>query len=77
MAIMYPRNISEYILTDSEQQVYYALKTQLPDTYEVFYSVSWTTFEKGHVAKSEADFIILDPDNGFLCLEVKVGSIIV
>ena len=75
MAIMYPRNISEYILTDSEQQVYYALKTQLPDTYEVFYSVSWTTFEKGHVAKSEADFIILDPDNGFLCLEVKGGSI--
>lgn len=74
MANMYPKNISEYMPTDSERIVYHELKTQLPDTYDVFYSVKWTSYEDGVLVKSEADFIVVSPDYGFLCLEVKGGS---
>lgn len=71
---MYPKSISEYMPTDSERIVYHELKTQLPDTFEVFYSVKWTNFEEGKLIKSEADFIVTSPEYGFLCLEVKGGS---
>lgn len=74
MAIMYPKSISEYMPTDSERIVYHELKTQLPDSFEVFYSVKWTDYEDGKLIKSEADFIVTSPDYGFLCLEVKGGS---
>ena len=60
--------------TDSERIVYQELKQQLPDTFSVFYSVKWSTFDQGHFIKSEADFVIESPDYGFLCLEVKGGS---
>ena len=73
MAIMYPKNIAQYAPTDSEQLVYYELQHQLPDSFEVFYSVSWTYSKNGKREKSEADFVVLSPDYGFLCLEVKGG----
>lgn len=74
MANMYPKNISEYLPTDSERIVYQELKNQLPDSFDVFYSVSWTSYQDGRLVKSEADFIVASPDYGFLCLEVKGGS---
>lgn len=74
MAIMFPKNISEYTPTDSERFVYEELKSQLPDTYMVFYSVEWARRNKGKIEASEADFIITHPDYGFVCLEVKGGS---
>ena len=74
MANMYPKNISEYMPTDSERIVYQELKNQLPDSFDVFYSVSWTSYQSGRLVKSEADFIIASPDYGFLCLEVKGGN---
>lgn len=74
MANMYPKNISEYMPTDSERIVYHELKNQLPDSFDVFYSVSWTSYQGGRLVKSEADFIVASPDYGFLCLEVKGGS---
>lgn len=74
MAVMYPKSIAEYMPTDSERIVYHALKTQLPDSFEVFYSVKWTDSEDGKLIKSEADFIVTNPEYGFLCLEVKGGS---
>lgn len=74
MANMYPKNISEYLPTDSERIVYQELKNQLPDTFDVFYSVSWTSYYAGRLVKSEADFIVASPDYGFLCLEVKGGN---
>ncbi len=72
---MYPSNISSYLPTDSETAVYYQLKTQLPDNFEVFYSVSWSELRNGKLLSSEADFIVLDPDQGFICLEVKGGHV--
>lgn len=74
MANMYPKNIAEYLPEDSEKVVYYALKNQLPNTYDVFYSVKWTTYEKGQRIQSEADFIVASLEYGFLCLEVKGGK---
>lgn len=74
MANMYPKNIAEYLLEDSEKVVYYALKSQLPESFDVFYSVKWTTYEKGQRVQSEADFIVASPEYGFLCLEVKGGN---
>lgn len=74
MAIMYPKNISEYMPTESERIVYQELKNQLPDSFEVFYSVNWTSNEGGRLVKSEADFIVTSADYGFLCLEVKGGN---
>ena len=47
MAIMYPKSIAEYMPTDSERIVYQELKNQLPDSFDVFYSVSWTSHENG------------------------------
>lgn len=73
MAIMYPKNIAQYAPTESEQLVYYELKNQLPDTFEVFYSVSWTYTKNGKREKSEADFVVMSPSYGFLCFEVKGG----
>lgn len=74
MATMYPKNISEYMPTDSERIVYQELKNQLPDSYDVFYSVNWTSYENGRLVKSESDFVVVSPDYGFLCLEVKGGN---
>ena len=74
MAKMYPKSISEYMPTDSERIVYQELKNQLPDSFDVFYSVKWTSRENGTLVKSEADFIVASPDYGFLCLEVKGGT---
>ncbi|MDE6567640.1 MAG: NERD domain-containing protein [Lachnospiraceae bacterium] len=74
MANMYPKNISEYMPTDSERIVYQELKNQLPDSFDVFYSVKWTSFENGKLVKSEADFIVTSPEYGFICFEVKGGT---
>ncbi len=74
MAIMYPKDIAQYAPTESEQLVFYELQRQLPDSFEVFYSVSWTYTKNGKKEKSEADFVVLSPNYGFLCLEVKGGN---
>ena len=71
---MFPKNISEYMPTESERIVYEELKKQLPDTYMVFYSVEWSKDVNGRRESSEADFIITNPNYGFICLEVKGGS---
>ncbi|HBN57333.1 MAG TPA: hypothetical protein DD414_11215 [Lachnospiraceae bacterium] len=74
MAVMYPKNIREYMPTASEEIVYHELERQLPDSFEVFYSVSWSEMRNGKKETSEADFVVVSPDYGFLCLEVKGGN---
>lgn len=71
---MYPENLAEYHPTESERVIYEALRSQLPDTFEVFYSVQWSVWNNGTLQKSEADFIVTSPDYGYLCLEVKGGT---
>ena len=75
MAVMYPKDLTAYKPVESERVVYNALRDQLPDSFEVFYSFSWSyKNDKGKMVKSEADFVVVSPDYGFLCLEVKGGS---
>ena len=76
MAKMHPDNIEIfYEATDSEKEVFYALKNQLPDEdFEVFYSVKWQRKKNDKIEKSEADFIVTSPKYGYICLEVKGGS---
>lgn len=62
MAIMYPKNINEYMPTYSERLVYDELKKQLPDSYVVFYSVEWSRDSNGKMEKSEADFVVTHPN---------------
>ena len=74
MAVMYPNNINEYLPTPSEKIVYDELKKQLPDSYEVFYSVEWSKDNNGKMEKSEADFIITHPNYGFICHKEYYGD---
>ncbi|MBR1883815.1 MAG: NERD domain-containing protein [Clostridia bacterium] len=74
MAIMHPKSVFEFNSV-SEEKMYHALKNQLSDNYEVFYSVVWySKNEKNNRINSEADFIIVDKEKGFICVEVKGGE---
>ena len=77
MAIMFPKNINEYMPTYSERLVYEQLKEQLPDSYTVFYSIEWSRNKNGRMEKSEADFVVTHPEYGYVCLEVKGGRSLV
>ena len=75
MAIMHPVDLENYNYTSTEKEMYYAFKEQLPDKFQVFYSVRW--FDKDQNGKrvdSECDFLVFDPSFGFLTIEVKGGS---
>ena len=75
MAIMHPSSIIESQHVKSEVKFYKACRDQLPDSkYHVFYSVRWYTVTNGVREDSECDFLIFNPDYGFICVEVKGGS---
>lgn len=76
MAIMHPASILESAHVYSEVKFYNELKRQLSDKYHVFYSVRWYTLKDGIREDSECDFLIFNPDYGFLCIEVKGGNAI-
>lgn len=77
MAIMHPADIANYAPMPSEKQMYEKLKEQLPDKYQVFYSVRWfETTEDNCRLDSESDFLVFDPSFGFLAIEVKGGNAI-
>lgn len=73
MARMFPDNIHIYNPTASERYIYDLLKNKLPDSYYVFYSVKWYYEENGIRVNSECDFIIFNPQYGYLTLEIKGG----
>lgn len=73
MAIMHPAQIPEVYHAYSEVKFFNACKEQLPDKYHVFYSVRWYSTNNGVREDSECDFLIFNPDYGFLCVEVKGG----
>jgi hypothetical protein len=73
MAIMHPDKIPEVYHAYSEVKFFKACKEQLSDKYHVFYSVRWYSTNNGVREDSECDFLIFNPDYGFLCVEVKGG----
>ena len=74
MAIMHPAQIPEAYHAYSEVKFFNACKEQLSDKYHVFYSVRWYSTYNGVREDSECDFLIFNPDYGFLCVEVKGGT---
>lgn len=72
MAIMHPKNVWKFN-SKSEKILYEKLKEQLPDSYEVYYSVTWYDNVNGARLNSESDFIIVDKSKGYICIEVKGG----
>ena len=74
MAIMHPKYVYHFNSL-SEETMYKALREQLSDDYEVFYSVVWySKDENGDRINSESDFVIVDRNKGFICIEVKGGT---
>lgn len=73
MAIMHPAQIPEAYHAYSEVKFFNACKEQLSDKYHVFYSVRWYSTTNGVREDSECDFLIFNPDYGFICVEVKGG----
>ncbi len=74
MAIMHPVQIPEAYHAYSEMKFFNACKEQLSDKYHVFYSVRWYSTNNGIREDSECDFLLFNPDYGFLCVEVKGGT---
>ncbi len=74
MAIMHPAQIPEAYHAYSEVKFFNACKEQLSDKYHVFYSVRWYSTNNGVREDSECDFLVFNPDYGFLCVEVKGGT---
>ena len=71
------REIDEHLKDSpkSEIQVYKVLKEKLPDTMYVIHSPKWVSRDISGRADGEADFIVIDPNNGILVIEVKGGRI--
>lgn len=75
MAIMHPSDITKKSHVKSEEKFFNALRDQLSDKYHVFFSVRWySEDENGQREDSECDFLVFNPDYGFLCIEVKGGK---
>lgn len=74
MAVMHPADLENYECTATEREMYNALRDQLPQKYQVFYSIRWfETNEENKRVDSECDFLVFDPSFGFLTIEVKGG----
>jgi hypothetical protein len=73
MAIMHPSDITKRKHVKSEEKFFIACRDQLSDKYHVFFSVRWYSEENGTRVDSECDFLIFNPDYGFLCVECKGG----
>lgn len=74
MAIMHPSDITKRKHVKSEEDFFNACRDQLSEKYHVFFSVRWYSEENGKRIDSECDFLIFNPDYGFLCVECKGGK---
>ena len=75
MAEMHPKDITKKKHVPSEKKLFNAFRDQLSSKFHVFFSVRWYSIdESGKREDSECDFLIFNPDYGFLCIEVKGGK---
>lgn len=70
---MHPSDISKRKHVLSEEKFFNACRDKLSNKYHVFFSVRWYSEERGKRIDSECDFLIFNPDYGFLCVECKGG----
>ena len=72
MPELYPLNDIPYSCPESEDKVYNALFDTLPHGWYAWHSIKLRTVENEF---AECDFVITDPNQGILILEVKGGAI--
>ncbi len=80
MATMHPRQFPQERAAmprfEAERRVWDALRTQMGEDVHVFYNVAFLDHAPDRASRdAEADFVIVDPANGVMCLEVKGGAI--
>ena len=76
MARLFPKIEPSEIENPGERKVAEALVGQLPSQIEIFHSFHWLgAGRKGTLIEGECDFVLLDPANGLLFVEVKGGSL--
>ena len=76
MARLFPKIDSSEIENPGERKVAQALVSQLPSRVEVFHSFNFLrTTWTGKLVEGECDFVVVDPENGVIFVEVKGGSL--
>lgn len=77
MARLIPKVDPKEIKNASERKLAEALIRQLPARVEIYHSFKWlgVVGKKKHFAEGEADFVVVDPENGILFVEVKGGEV--
>lgn len=82
MARMFPEKFpmvtdqTERRKTDTEKRIYEILSKRLPQSFTVFWSVSWLAKRRTTgMTDGEADFVVVHPEHGVLIIEIKGGSI--
>jgi hypothetical protein len=76
LARLIPKIDPSDIENPGERKVAQALIGQLPSRVEIFHSFHWMgDGRKGTVVEGECDFVVLDPQNGLLFVEVKGGAL--
>ncbi len=74
---MHPRTLhGPDLKSEAEGKVFKALEERLDDGWDVFHSMAWVVRDKDTGSDDgEIDFVLVHPDEGVLCLEVKGGGI--
>lgn len=76
MARLIPDMLPSEIENPGERRVAEALVEQLPKRVEVVHSFNWLGEDRrGRLTEGECDFVLIDPRNGLLFVEVKGGGI--
>lgn len=76
MARLFPKIDPSEIENPGERKVATALVSQIPSRVEVFHSFNWLgANRKGTLVEGECDFVVLDPANGILFVEVEGGQL--
>lgn len=68
---------SECTAESKEEEIFYALKENLPDDeeYYVFHSFHVTNVVNNVIHPKEIDFVIFNPKKGIICIEAKAGGV--
>jgi hypothetical protein len=76
MARLIPKIHPSEIENSGERAVAEALLKTLPSRVDVFHSFSWLAGgSRGALQEGESDFVLVDPENGVLFIEVKGGRL--
>ncbi len=77
MARLIPKINPDEIENDGERQLAKSLISQLGAEVEVYHSFRWLSeTNRGTLQEGECDFVVLDPENGMLFIEVKGGTLL-